>query len=123
MKGYLYIFGTILFTIYGQIILKWRITKLSWNMPDGNLAEMVRAYLSLLFDPFILSGFFSAFLASICWTLAMTKYEITFAYPFMSLSPAIVFLLGILFLNETYTFGKVIGLLLIIGGIIITVEL
>ena len=123
MTGYLYIFGTILFTVYGQIILKWRITKLSWSLPDGSFADMIFAYLRLLFDPFILSGFFSAFLASICWTLAMTKFEITFAYPFMSLAPAIVFVLGVFLLNEAFTYGKIIGLLFIIAGIIITVKL
>jgi len=119
---YLYILGTILFTVYGQMILKWRILKLDWQMVDGNLLAKVKCYLSLLFDPFILSGFVSAFVASICWTMAMTKFEITTAYPFMSLSPAIVFLLGVFILNETFTFGKVIGLVLIILGIIVTVK-
>jgi len=119
---YLYIPATIIFTIYGQMILKWRITKLNWTMVDGNLIERVICYLKLLFDPFILSGFFSAFIASICWTMAMSKFEITTAYPFMSISPAIVFLLGVFILNETFTIGKVIGLVLIILGTIVTVK-
>ena len=119
---YLYIFATILFTVYGQMILKWRIMKLDWQMADGSLLEKVKCYLSLLFDPFILTGFISAFVASICWTMAMTKFEITTAYPFMSLSPAIVFLLGIGILNETFTIGKVVGLVLIILGTIVTVK-
>ena len=120
---YLYIAGTILFTVYGQIILKWRINYLGWSMTDGNLFEKIICYLKLLFDPFILSGFIAAFLASISWTLAMTKFELTSAYPFMSLSPAIVFILGIFFLNEAFTIGKLIGLVLIILGIIATVKL
>jgi len=120
---YLYIFGTIIFTVYGQMILKWRIKTLGWSMTNGNILEKVVCYLKLLFDPFILSGFIGAFIASICWTMAMTKFEITYAYPFMSISPAIVFLLGIFILNETFTIGKIIGLVLIILGIIITVRL
>jgi len=120
---YLYIFGTILFTVYGQMILKWRIKTLGWTMTDGNILEKVICYLKLLFDPFILSGFFGAFIASIFWTIAMTKFEITYAYPFMSISPAIVFILGIFIFDETFTIGKVIGLVLIIIGIIVTVKL
>jgi len=120
---YLYIASTIAFTVYGQMILKWRIIKLNWSMIDGTLVERVICYLKLLFDPFILSGFLSAFIASICWTMAMSKFEITTAYPFMSISPAIVFILGIFILNETFTTGKVVGLVLIILGTVVTVKL
>lgn len=120
---YLYILGTILFTIYGQMILKWRIIKINWTMVNGSLFEKIVCYLRLLFDPFILSGFLSAFIASVCWIIAMTKFEITTAYPFMSISPAIVFILGVFILNETFTIGKVIGLVLIILGTIVTVKL
>jgi undecaprenyl phosphate-alpha-L-ara4N flippase subunit ArnF len=105
------------------MILKWRITKLNWSMIDGNIFEKIICYLKLLFDPFILSGFVSAFIASICWTMAMTKFEITKAYPFMSISPAIVFLLGVFILRETFTIGKVLGLTLIVLGTIVTVKL
>jgi undecaprenyl phosphate-alpha-L-ara4N flippase subunit ArnF len=40
----------------------------------------------------------------------------------MSLAPALVFLLGVFFLNETFTLGKVIGLIIIMIGIAITVK-
>ncbi|MEI6143398.1 MAG: EamA family transporter [Mariniphaga sp.] len=123
MIGYLYIFGTLLFTVYGQIILKWRISKLAFVLPIGSdLKPKVFALLQLIFDPYIFTGFISAFIASLFWMAAMTKFQITVAYPFMSLAPAIVFLLGVLVLNETFTIGKVIGLVLIILGTIVTVK-
>jgi len=120
--NYFYIFATILFTVYGQIILKWRINKIGFVLPEGNLVDKTVVLLKLFFDPFIFSGFLAAFFASLCWIAAMSKFEITHVYPFMSLSPAIVFLFGIFFLNETFTIGKVIGLVLIIIGIIVTVK-
>lgn len=122
--GYLYIYLTVLFTVYGQIILKWRIVDLNWslNTSDG-LMQMVIAYLKFLFDPLIFSGFASAFIASIFWMLAMTKFEITYAYPFMSLSPSLVFLIGVFVLGETFTIGKLLGLIIIMIGIIVTVKL
>lgn len=122
--GYLYIFLTVLFTVYGQVVLKWRITNLHWslNTEDG-LRQMVVSYLRFLFDPLIFSGFVSAFVASIFWMLAMTKFELTYAYPFMSLSPALVFIVGIFVLGETFTIGKILGLLIIMIGIIVTVKL
>ena len=53
--GYLYIMGTVMFTVYGQLILKWRIERYG-SLPDpfgGKLFFLLK----LLFDPFILSGF------------------------------------------------------------------
>lgn len=120
---YLYIFATLFFTVYGQLILKWRLGNLSFLLPQGNILEKLVSLLKLIFDPYIFSGFASAFIASLFWMAAMTKFQITEAYPFMSLAPAIVFVLGIWLLGETFTWGKVIGLVLIIIGVIITVKL
>ncbi|PIV93354.1 MAG: hypothetical protein COW44_09940 [Flavobacteriaceae bacterium CG17_big_fil_post_rev_8_21_14_2_50_33_15] len=119
--SYLYILGTLVFTVYGQIVLKWRLTNLKVILPDSFIDKSIYLF-KLIFDPYIFSGFFSALIASLFWMGAMTKFEITVAYPFMSLAPALVFLIGILFLNETFTMGKVIGLILIIIGTIITVK-
>lgn len=119
---YLYIFGTLFFTVYGQIILKWRIGKVGFSLPESGILDKVVALIKLIFDPYIFSGFTSAFIASMFWMAAMSKFEITQAYPFMSLAPAIVFILGVWLLNETFTYGKVIGLVLIILGTIITVK-
>jgi uncharacterized membrane protein len=120
---YIYVFATLFFTVYGQLILKWRITKLGFTLPNTGIADKFLALIRLVFDPLILSGFIAAFVASLFWMAAMTKFEITEAYPFMSLAPAIVFILGVWLLGETFTIGKVIGLVLIIIGLIVTVKL
>ena len=119
---YLYIFATLFFTVYGQLILKWRLGKLSFSLPESGMGEKLWSLLKIIFDPFIFSGFVSAFIASLFWMAAMTKFQITEAYPFMSLAPAIVFILGVWLLGETFTWGKVIGLVLIMIGIIVTVR-
>ena len=121
MNPYFYIFGTLFFTVYGQILLKWRLSGLKVILPEG-FSEKIVYLTKLIFDPFIFSGFASAFIASLFWMAAMTKFEITQAYPFMSLAPALVFVIGILFLGETFSIGKVLGLGLIIMGIIVTVK-
>ena len=121
MNPYFYIFGTLFFTVYGQIVLKWRLSSLKVVLPEGMLDKII--YLTkLVFDPFVFSGFASAFIASLFWMAAMTKFEITQAYPFMSIAPALVFVIGVVFLGETFTIGKVAGLVLIILGIFITVK-
>lgn len=121
MIGYIYIFFTLIFTVYGQIILKWRLSSMGFELPIGILPKII-SLIKIIFDPFIFSGFISAFVASMFWMAAMTKFEITVAYPFMSLSPALVFFIGLFLLEETFTWGKVIGLFLIVLGTIVTVK-
>jgi undecaprenyl phosphate-alpha-L-ara4N flippase subunit ArnF len=120
MNPYFYIFGILLFTLYGQLVLKWRLSQLG-NFPDG-VRNKLHFLIKALFDPFIFSRFVAAFAASLCWMAAMAHFEITKADPFISLAPALVFVGGILFLGETFTMGKLIGLLLILLGSIVTVK-
>lgn len=116
--GYLYIFGTIFFTVYGQIVLKWKIDKVG-ALPEA-LTDKVYFLLQLLLNPWILSGFLSAFVASLFWMAAMTKFNISYAYPFMSLSFVLVFLLSVIIFGDPVTVQKVVGLSLIVAGIIVT---
>lgn len=117
---YLYILGTVIFTVYGQLILKWRIG-IYGSLPSG-LIKKLSFLINLFWDPFIFSGFIAAFLASICWMAAMTKFEISFAYPFMSLNFVLVFFFSLIILGEAFTFGKLIGLGLIVIGLIVMVK-
>ncbi len=117
--GYLYIFGCILFTVYGQLVLKWRMN-LKGQLPT-ELTDKFIFMAKLFLDPWLISGFAAAFIASIFWMAAMTKFEISFAYPFMSLSFVLVLILSIYIFGETFTWGKIMGLLLIIAGIIVVV--
>ena len=78
--------------------------------------------IKLLLDPVIFSAFVAAFIASLFWIATMTKMDITKAYPFMSMAPALVFFVGIFMLNESFTWGKVIGLIFIMIGCLITVK-
>lgn len=115
---YFYIFGTIAFTVYGQIILKWRIGRYGELPQDWH--DKVIFLLKLLLDPFILSGFFAAFVASLFWMAAMTKTDVSYAYPFMSLSFVLVFILAVVMFDEPFTLQKVVGLVLIVLGILVT---
>ena len=116
--GILYVALTIIFTVYGQLILKWRIS-LRGNLPE-DFSEKIIFLMRLFLDPWIFSGFLAAFFAALSWMATMTKYELSFAYPFMSLAFVLVLILSSTILNETITAQKIGGLLLIICGILIS---
>lgn len=114
---YFYILATIGFTVYGQLILKWRISRFG-PLPPETLAK-IKFLLSLLFDPAIFSGFAAAFLASLAWMAAMTKFDLSHAYPFMSLNFVVVLLLSGWLLNEPITAQKAVGVGLIVIGTLV----
>jgi len=116
--GYIYVLGTIFFTVYGQLILKWRIVQ--YDALPELLLDKIAFLFKLVFDPFIFSGFISAFVASLFWMAAMTKFEVSYAYPII-LSGLLLLtsLLGVILLGESIQTGKVIGILLILLGVFI----
>ncbi|MBC7405121.1 MAG: EamA family transporter [Cytophaga sp.] len=114
---YLYIVATIGFTVYGQLILKWRIAKFGPLPLD--FFEKLKFLLALLADPAIFSGFAAAFLASLAWMAAMTKFDLSHAYPFMSLNFVVVLLLSGWLLSEPLTLQKVLGVGLIVLGTVV----
>ncbi len=116
--GYFYIFATIFFTVYGQIVLKWRINGVG-SLPE-ELTDKIVFLFKLLFDPWIFSGFLAAFIASFFWMATMTKFDISYAYPFMSGAFILVFLLSVFLFQEPVSWQKIVGLLFIVSGIIIT---
>lgn len=118
MLGYFYILGTITCTVYGQLILKWRIGKYG-ALPDGIIEKLI-FLIKLLFDPYIFSGFIIAMLASFFWMAAMTKFDISYAYPFITAGLTLMTVLSaILFLGESLSFTKFLGVLFIVIGVVI----
>jgi uncharacterized membrane protein len=114
---YLYILATVLLTVFGQMILKWRMDQIG-AMPGGGMANL-RFLLGLVIDPFVLASFFSAFAAALAWMAAMTRFELSYAYPFTSLNFVIVLVLSTWLLGETFTLTKTIGVALIVIGTLI----
>ncbi|MCD4740917.1 MAG: hypothetical protein K8R67_00335 [Desulfobacteraceae bacterium] len=114
---HIYIAGTIIFTIYGQLIIKWRISFYG-SLPD-QLLEKLFFLIRALCDPFIISGFAAAFIAALCWMAAMTKFDLSYTYPFMSIPFIFVLFLSAFCFQEAITMTKIIGMVLIIAGITI----
>lgn len=115
--SYFYILLTIIFTVYGQIVLKWQVIG-AGDFPEDS-SDKVMFLMRLLLNPWVISGFLAAFFASLTWMAAMTKLELSHAYPFMSLNFVFVIILSSLLFQETITPPKVVGLGLIILGIVV----
>lgn len=110
---YGYIVATIALTVFGQLMLKSRMDH-AGPMPSG--ASGVRFLLGMLLDPFVVASFAAAFLAGLSWMAAMTRFELSYAYPFTSLNFVVVLALSVWLLGESWSLGKVVGVTLIVVG-------
>lgn len=117
IAGFAYVLGSILFTVYGQIIVKWQVGK-AGALPVS-FSERIPFFLNLIFNPWILSGILAGFFALVCWLAAMTKFDLSYAYPFMSLAFVLVLVLSAILFHEPLTAAKILGVILIIAGIIV----
>jgi multidrug transporter EmrE-like cation transporter len=115
---YIYIILTILLTVYGQIVVKWQVMN-AGQLPE-NAPDKVVFLFRMVTNLWVLSSFLAAFLAAVSWMAAMTKFELSYAYPFMSASFVLVFACSALLFNEQVTVYKVTGLTFIVIGIIIS---
>ena len=115
--AHMYILGTILLTVYGQLVIKWQVIR-AGDIPAPTV-EKLSFLLGLLLNPWIISGFVAAFLASLCWMAAMAKFDLSYAYPFMSFAFVLVLVFSSVFLHETITVPKVVAVALIAAGVII----
>ena len=117
LVGFVNIAATVALTVYGQLVFKWRVD-VAGALPSGTGPRF--EYLTrLLLDPWVISVFATALIASVTWALALTRFELSFAYPFMALSFVLVLVFGAAFLSESVTVAKVVGVLLIVLGLVI----
>ena len=108
---------TVLLTTYGQLVLKWQV-----NAPPPpwlDFASRLPNLLQLLLRPWVLSAFAAAFAASLCWMMALSRLELSQAYPFMALNFLLVCALAVPLFGEALTTAKLVGLGFVIAGLVI----
>lgn len=114
--GYFYVGLAIILNIYSQLIIKWQVS-IAGEFPNllaGKLWFLARLSVS----PWVLSALIALFLGFLAWAVALTKLELSKAYPMTSLTFVIVMILGALLFNESFNIQKMLGMTLIVIGIV-----
>ncbi len=73
--------------------------------------------INAVFNPYVFIGLITYFLSAMIWIMALSKTDVSYAYPFASLAYVIVTILGYLILNETINTTRIIGVSVIILGV------
>ena len=115
--SYLYVFITVFLTVYSQVVIKWQV--LAAGAFPADSAGQFWFLARLLLNPWVVSALAAGLLAVVSWMAAMTRLELSHAYPFMSLSFVLVLVLSGMVFDEPVTAYKMLGLSLIVAGIIV----
>ena len=118
IEPYLYLMGTIVFTVYAQIVIKWRVSGM------GSLPDRWQAKLGFLFGAFtdlwVLTAFAAAFLSAVFWIAAMTKFQVSYAYPIVVGSLVMLTpIVAVLFLGESIGLRQLAGIGLVFAGMVL----
>ncbi len=112
---YLLIALTILFTLSGQLLIKSATRELGQipTRPEELLPFALSAYRYWK----VLAGLAAGVLASFCWLGAVSRSDISFAYPFMGLAIVLVLVLSPLLFGEVVPWHRWLGVLIVCLGI------
>lgn len=92
------------------------VLKIGMNRVKGAGAG-VNMILATALEPFVILGMVMHVLALAIWLYALSKVEVSFAYPFISLGFALVLAYSHFFLHESVNVWRLAGVLLICGGV------
>ena len=108
---------SILMSSMAHVFLKKGMMVQALNVvkPDGvvDLVWMVGT------NPWVMSGMFLHVSALVVWLWALSKVDISFAYPFIALGYVLVSLIAWFWLGEEFGFMRGLGMGIIITGILV----
>ena len=116
--NHFYLLLAISFGVISQLIIKWQMSVFSFDDYETWQDKFALAF-SMLLNPYIIISLFLTLLAGVTWMIAMTKFEISYAYPFTLLGLVLVTIFSVIFFGESINAYKIIGIVVIVLGIIL----
>jgi multidrug transporter EmrE-like cation transporter len=115
MQAYVYVFSSIILGAVGQVLMKLGTTMLTEQEAD----TLVRKLLTLFLQPYVVGGLLCYGVSAVLWILALTRLQLSHAYPMVALGYVIVFILSVVLFKEAVTLHKLGGLILIVSGVLV----
>ncbi len=116
--GLLFIFLTLTFTVLGQLLLKRGMLEIG-SVP-GQLALWPAFIWRALTSLRVISGLACAVIAAVAWMMAVSRVDLSFAYPFMAIAIVLVLALSGTMFGETVPLTRWVGVGIVCIGIVVT---
>lgn len=118
MKLLLALLPTVVLVVCGQLVTKWRVAYLL--DPIQNSSGMIDRLFVYLKDPYILSSYVAALVASVAWMFVIERYALSLAFPlYIGITVLSVVVGGVFLFGEEMTTVRAIAVLLIVIGVAI----
>ncbi len=117
MLTYVFIGATITFTVVGQLLVKAGMTDV--GAVPGTFEGMRSALFAAFGNWKIIAGLACAVFGAITWMGAVSRSNISFAYPFMALAIVLVLALSGPVFGEQVSLGRWVGVLIVCLGLVI----
>jgi multidrug transporter EmrE-like cation transporter len=110
-----FLFSSVLMGACGQILLKCGVNRLGQVILGW--PEILNTLFQIFTNIWIVTGIMFFVSSMILWIKVISTMELSKAYPTVSLSYIIVFILSVFLFSETVTPDKIIGLILVSAGV------
>lgn len=120
MNVVLSLLPTVILTVYGQVVTKWRVTHIAESLTNASLIERLLVY---VLDPFIISAYVFTFGASLAWMIVVERFPLSLVYPlYIGITIIVVTALGVLLFREPLSASKLLAIGFILTGILIGIR-
>ena len=104
----------------GQSLLKYGLMRAGGVNFGGG--DILKGFRTILTTPQIIMGFVCYGLSSLLWLDVLSKLDISLAFPLVSLTYVITLFVGGFFFGEVITLTRVLGVLVIVGGVALVAQ-
>ena len=115
MKNLLLILMCVALGVGGQLLLKYGMSS-SGDQVD-EVREVIPRLLKAAMNPVVITGFLLYGLSAALWLILLTRVDLSFAYPMLSLGYVLVVFLSRALFNEQVTFMRFLGTLVVCFGV------
>lgn len=120
LQYHAYLLLYIVFTLASQLIMRWRVGSAGALAPATH--DRLQFVASLLMTPWVWTAILCTFLAGVAWMLALTRFELTYAFPFTGVSFVLILFAGAFMFGEHVSLARIAGTLLVVLGLVIVVR-
>jgi multidrug transporter EmrE-like cation transporter len=110
----------IVFTVASQLIMRWRVGSTGALSPVAG--DRFHFVASMLMTPWVWTAILCTFLAGVAWMLALTRFELTYAFPFTGVSFVLILFAGAFMFGEHVSLARIAGTLLVVLGLVVVVR-
>lgn len=112
MKALKYILASVLLVNLGNLVAKYGLQQTGFSSN-----ALVSSYISFFTNPFVLLGIASVGMSSIFWLAALSKADLSYAYPMISMGYIITAVASWMFFEENLTIIRMAGIFIICSGV------